>query len=176
MGPAAACAGTPPVANAGAACADVRAHRTRETAPSWGDADLSSGANPACLIPPDALVQRCFRVKARKIHFVSSSQEHFIRYCGKSPRWVLQQKQGRHGFPVGKHPGGQRRHHDHTAAPPKTCWAMISVRMWFRPRFVGDRYCVVTVQNDFSAVNPGRFIPYFLRGMLWPFTQRTMPA
>jgi hypothetical protein len=33
MRAATACAGTPPIANAGAACADVRAHRTRETAP-----------------------------------------------------------------------------------------------------------------------------------------------
>jgi hypothetical protein len=77
MGPAAACAGAPPVANAGAACTDVRTHRTRETAPGRVDA-LSPASNPARLISSDAPVQRCFRVKARKIHLVSSSREHSI--------------------------------------------------------------------------------------------------
>ena len=70
MGPAAACAGTPPIANAGAACANVRAHRTRETAPGWVEAALGLASNPARLIALDALVQRCFRVKARKIHLL----------------------------------------------------------------------------------------------------------
>jgi len=68
MGPAAARAGTPPVANAGAAGADLRAHRTRETAPGWVDTPFGRPANAARLISSDALAQRRFRVKAGKIH------------------------------------------------------------------------------------------------------------
>jgi hypothetical protein len=126
MGPAAACAGAPPVANAGAACTDVRTHRTRETAPGRVDA-LSPASNPARLISSDAPVQRCFRVKARKIHLVSSSREHSIRYCRKSARWVLQQQQGLQGFPVGKHPGGHRHHPGQSAVPSIICCGVAAV-------------------------------------------------
>jgi hypothetical protein len=163
MGAATACAGTPPIANAGAACADVRAHRTRETAPGWVDTPFGRPANAARLISSDALVQRCFRGKARKIHFVSSSEKHFVHYCGKFPTWVLQQKQGLQGIPVGTHPGGHRHHHDHSAVPPRICCGITAVPRELRARFVADRYCVLTARSEFSALNPGSFIISLLR-------------
>src|SRR5262249_3166953 len=85
MGPAATCAGTPSVTNFGTACADVRAHRARETAPGWVDAALGPASNPGSLVAPDAPVQRRFRVKVRKVHFRSPAPVNIRSATAGSP-------------------------------------------------------------------------------------------
>jgi hypothetical protein len=61
---------TPPVANKGAACADVVAHRAGEPLSGWLDGSFGPKANPVRPIKLVALVQRCFCLKSREVHFV----------------------------------------------------------------------------------------------------------